>query len=267
LLLREDRREINIDTRETRYQLTRYTATAGIEKRLSDTLKLELYYEVSHIKTFDVQPDVVLSKEDTGTLLISGIKPGIVYDTRDNPFDPKKGILSGISVKFTSPAFLSETDFVKLIFHGSTYHQLNKRFVLALSLRGGIAEGYRETRELPIVERFFLGGRTTVRGYEQDTLGPKGEDGNPTGGNAFLLANLELRTSLGKGIGFVTFLDGGNVWLKAKDIEPGNLKYTAGVGLRYNTPVGPIRIDYGHKLEREPGESRGEIHFSIGHAF
>ncbi|MDI6889608.1 MAG: outer membrane protein assembly factor BamA [Thermodesulfovibrionales bacterium] len=266
-LLREDRKEINIDTRETRYRLTRYGATAGLEKRLSDTLKAELYYDFSLVETFDVKPDVILSREDTGTLTISGLRPGIVYDTRDNPFDPKKGVLSGISLKFTSPAFLSETNFVKLLFHGSTYHQVDKRFVLALSLRGGVAQGYHKTEELPIVERFFLGGRTTVRGYEQDTLGPKGVDGTPTGGNAFLLGNIELRSYLSKGIGIVAFIDGGNVWLKAKDIDPGNLKYTAGLGFRYNTPVGPIRIDYGRKLQRELGESRGEIHFSIGHAF
>ncbi len=267
LLLREDRREIDIDSKETRYKLTRYTTSAGIEKRLSDTVKLEWYHEVSHVKTYDLQPDVILSKEDIGTLIISGIKPGIVYDTRDNPFDPKKGILSGISLKFTSPVFLSETDFVKLLLHGSVYHQLHKRFVIALSLRGGFAEGYNETKELPVVERFFLGGRMTVRGYDQDTLGPKGEDGNPTGGNAYFCGNLELRTYLGKGIGIVTFIDGGNAWLKTSDIDLGSLKYTTGLGLRYSTPIGPIRIDYGRKLNREPRESRGEIHFSIGHAF
>ena len=139
--------------------------------------------------------------------------------------------------------------------------------VLAASLRGGIAQGYLKTDELPIVERFFLGGRTTVRGYEQDTLGPKGSDGNPTGGNVFLMENLEIRTSLGKGLGIVAFLDGGNVWLKVADIKPLDFKFTTGLGLRYNTPVGPIRVDYGHKLQREKGESSGELHFSIGHAF
>lgn len=266
-LLYEDRKEINIDTKETRYRLKRYGASAGLEKKLSDSLKAELYYEVSLVKTFDVKPDVILSKEDTGTLIISGIRPGIVYDTRDNPFDPKKGILSGVSLKVTSPVFLSETSFIKLIFHLSTYQALTKGIVLALSFRGGVAQGYHDTEELPIVERFFLGGRTTVRGYEQDTLGPKGSDGTPTGGNAFLLGNVEIRSSLGKGIGIVAFLDGGNVWLKAKDMNPSNLKYTTGLGLRYNTPVGPIGIDYGHKLQREKGESSGELHFSIGHAF
>ncbi|MBM4140219.1 MAG: outer membrane protein assembly factor BamA [Nitrospira sp.] len=266
-LLYEDRKEINIDTRETRYRLKRYGTSAGLEKKLSDSLKAELYYELSLVKTFDVKPDVILSREDTGTLIISGIRPGIAYDTRDNPFDPKKGILSGVSIKFTSPVFLSETNFVKLVFHGSTYHEITKGIVLALSLRGGVAQGYHDTQELPIVERFFLGGRTTVRGYEQDMLGPKGSDGNPTGGNAFLCGNVEIRSSLGKGIGIVAFLDGGNVWLKAKDMDPANLKYTTGLGLRYNTPVGPIRIDYGHKLQREKGESSGELHFSIGQAF
>jgi len=266
-LLSEDKKEINIDTRETRYRLIRHSATAGFEKTIGDSLKSELYYEFSLVNTFDVKPDVILSKEDTGTLVISGIRLGIIYDTRDNPFYPAKGILSGISLKLTSPVFLSETNFIKLMFYGNAYQELVKGVVFAISLRGGIAQGFFKTDELPIVERFFLGGRTTVRGYEQDTLGPKGSDGNPTGGNVFLMENIEIRTSLGKGIGIVAFLDGGNVWIKTKDINPADIKFTTGLGLRYNTPVGPIRIDYGYKLQREPGESKGEIHFSIGHAF
>jgi outer membrane protein insertion porin family len=267
LLLYEDRKEVNIDTRDTLYRLNRYAATSGIEKKLSDSFKAELFYEFSLTDTLDVQPDVVLSKEDTGTLAISALKPGIIYDTRDNPFDPRKGILSVISLKATSPLLLSETNFLKLLFQGSAYQQLSKRFVFALSLRGGLAWGYDDTQELPIVERYFLGGRTTVRGYEQDTLGPKGKDGNPTGGNAFISGNAELRSYLGRGLGIVAFLDGGNVWRKVGDIEFGSIKYSTGLGLRYNTPVGPVRVDYGHKLRREKGESAGEIHFAIGHAF
>ncbi|MBM4128907.1 MAG: outer membrane protein assembly factor BamA [Nitrospira sp.] len=265
--LRDEREERDIDTRETRYRLRRHTASAGLEKQLSEKLKAQLYYEFSVNKTFDVQPDVVLSRKDVGTVIISGITPGLIYDTRDNPFDPRKGVLSGISLKFTSPLFFSESNFFKLTLQGSNFQSLTRWLVLAMSLRGGIAEGYSGTDELPIVERFFLGGRTTVRGYKQDSLGPKGADGNPTGGNAFLCGNLELRTYLGKGLGFVTFLDGGNVWLKTNDVDLEDVKYTVGLGLRYSTPVGPIRIDYGHKLDREPGESRGEIHFYIGHAF
>jgi len=65
----------------------------------------------------------------------------------------------------------------------------------------------------------------------------------------------------------VNFLDFGNVWKRASDVDATNIKYTTGAGLRYKTPIGPLRIDYGYKLNRKADESHGEIHFSIGHAF
>ena len=99
VLLYEDREEINTDTGDILYRLNRYSASAGIEKKLSNPLKAELYYEFSLVDTFDVRPDVVLTKEDTGTLAISALKPGIVYDTRDNPFDPKKVSSPGYRLK------------------------------------------------------------------------------------------------------------------------------------------------------------------------
>lgn len=266
-LLRENRREVNIDTGETRYRVDKYTATAGLEKKLSERIKGEIYYELSQVNTFDVQPDIILSREDTGTLLISGIKPGLIYDSRSNPVDPRDGILAGITYKVATSLLFSETDFHKIQMYINKYQGLTKWMVLAVSARAGGAWGFAKTTELPLVERFFLGGRTTVRGYDQDTLGPKGADGSPTGGNAFLMGNLELRFDVWKGFGLVTFLDGGNVWQKTEQFSPGQLKYTTGIGLRYNTPVGPLRVDYGFKLNRQTGESSGAVHFSVGHAF
>jgi outer membrane protein insertion porin family len=263
----EDREEINIDSGDTRYRVERYTVTAGVEKKMSEQFKSELYYEFSRVNTLDVQPDVILSKEDTGTLRISSIKPALIYDTRDDPFEPRKGVIAGISLKVATPVLFSESNFTKLEISGSSFHELMRRVILALSVRGGLAYGFGDTDELPLVERFFLGGRFTVRGYEHDTLGPKGSDGNPTGGNAFIMSNIELRTLITKNIGLVTFVDLGNVWIDTKDLDPTDLQYTSGIGLRYNTPVGPVRVDYGFKLNKEPDESQGEVHFSIGHAF
>ncbi len=267
LLLAEDKTEKNFDTDVVSYKLTRETASAGVEKKLGDSIKADLYYDFSVVKTRDVQPDIVLSREDTGSLIISGLRPEFIYDTRDNPFDAKKGILAGLSFKFASSVFFSQTDFLKSLLYVNKYMSLSKRIVLAVSLRGGAAEGLRNTSSLPIVERFFLGGRTTVRGYDQDTLGPKGADGTPLGGNAFLMGNFELRTDVGRGFGIVTFVDTGNVFDKIQDMSVTGLKYTTGLGLRYNTPVGPIRVDYGVKLNRLKGESFGALHFSIGQAF
>lgn len=266
-LLYENKIELNLDTHQTSYRLSRKTASAGIEKKLSDTIKGSFNYDFSIVKTKDVDPDIVLSPEDTGSLIISGLRPELIYDTRDNPFDPKKGVLAGMSFKAASSVFFSQTNFLKLQLYTNKYQSLSRRLVLAMSLRGGAAQGFGDTNELPIVERFFLGGRTTVRGYEQDTLGPKAADGTPIGGNAFLMGNLELRTDVGRGFGIVAFTDAGNVWEKIQDVDIAQMKFTTGLGLRYNTPVGPLRVDYGIKLSRQQGESFGALHFSVGHAF
>ncbi len=265
-LTKEKTRSIDIDTRNVKYKVDRVSLVAGVTKEFNHNLKGTLNYEYSLVETSDVEPDVILSKEDTGTLGISSISPSLFYDTRDNPFDPKSGSLQGILLKFASSALISETDFIKAAVKSSWYIQVMKRLVFAFSMQGGLALGLGDTSDLPLIERFFLGGRSTVRGYEHDDLGPKGEDDNATGGNVFALLNSELRISLKKGFGLVTFVDAGNVWEKIEDVEPA-LRYTVGLGLRYNTPVGPFRVDYGHKLSRREGESAGKLHFSIGHAF
>ncbi len=264
--LYEERKEKNIDTGEIIYRLRRYSERTGIETPFYRNLKFELFHEFSLVKTFDVKPEIVLPREDTGTLSISSLVPGLVYDTRDNPFDPGKGILAGGRLKIASEYLGSEVEFLKVTADASTYISLSRRLVLALGMKGGAAWPFGKTGEIPIVERFFLGGRSSVRGFSQDSLGPKIND-TPVGGDLFLQTNLELRWYALRAFSIVTFLDGGNVWLKDEGISLGDMRYSAGIGLRYNTPAGPIRLDYGQKLERKSGESRGEVHFSIGHAF
>jgi outer membrane protein insertion porin family len=266
LLTKENKRSVNLDTNEVFYKIDRTSLLLSVEREIKKNWKANLSYEYSFVDTKDVQPGVILSKEDTGTLAIGSVSTALFYDNRDDPFDPSSGSLQGIVLKFASRVFLSESEFIKGTVQSSWYFRLARKVVFAFSLRGGAAYSLDHIKELPLIERFFLGGRSTVRGYNNDTLGPKGTDGNPTGGNIFALANGEFRFSVKKGFGFVTFLDTGNVWKLAENMDA-KLKYTAGVGLRYKTPVGPVRLDYGYKLNKEKGESSGEVHFSFGQAF
>ena len=263
---KEEIESVNLDTKEVLYEIDRISLLLDAEMELSKRLRANFNYEYSFTDTTDVDPDVILSREDTGTIGIGSISPSLFYDTRDDPFEPSSGFFHGITLKFASEAFLSETEFVKGTFQSLWFLKLKKGLILALAFKGGAAYSFDDNEELPLIERFFLGGRTTVRGYSQDMLGPKGADDNPTGGNMYSLVNTELRIALGKGFGLVVFLDAGNVWVLAEDTDE-EQKYTAGAGLRYSTPVGPVRIDYGHKLNREEDESSGELHFSFGHAF
>lgn len=256
----------NIDTKNTLYKLKKLNFSVGFEKKLFENFKLELLYEGSHTKTSNVLPEVIISDQDVGKLFTSGFKGSVIYDTRDNPFDPKKGWLAGISSKVNLDVVGSEINFNRTSFYINRYNEILNNLVLAISLRGGWIWLFGDTKDIPISERFFLGGRQTVRGYIQNTLGPKNNN-QPTGGNAFLMGNVEIRSSLGKNFFLVNFLDFGQVWQRVGDMNITDLKYTTGIGLRYRTPIGPIRIDYGYKLNRERNESHGEIHFSFGHAF
>lgn len=266
-LIQEEKRSINIETKETRYETKRTAGLAGIEKGITDTLKGSLLYQYEEVETFNIRPDAIITREDVGTFGTSSINPSVILDTRDDPFNPTSGILSGLMLKFATRYLGSQVELYKITFQGSWYLKLWEGMVFALSGRGGFGRAFGKTEEVPIIERFFLGGRTTVRGYAQDTLGPKGADGTPTGGNTFLLFNGELRFNIFRDLGLVTFIDAGNVWLSTDPAKIEKPRYTVGAGIRYETPVGPIRLDYGYKIEREPGESRGELHFAIGHAF
>ena len=130
-------------------------------------------------------------------------------------------------------------------------------------------------QDLPASERFFAGGDTTVRGFSLDRLGTDATispTGFPTGGNGLVVLNTELRVALIGSVGAVGFLDAGNVFLRASDLDLGQMRAAAGVGVRYRSPIGPIRIDLGFKLDRRelaPGrlERRSVLHISLGQAF
>jgi len=127
-----------------------------------------------------------------------------------------------------------------------------------------------DQRDLPEAERFFAGGDTTVRGFALDTLGTPetiSSEGFPIGGNAETIFNAELRVPVRGGLGVVTFLDTGNVFAHVADIDLIELRSAVGFGLRYKSPIGPIRIDWGFKVHPQPGESPSAWFISFGQAF
>ncbi|HUQ87960.1 MAG TPA: POTRA domain-containing protein [Vicinamibacterales bacterium] len=132
-----------------------------------------------------------------------------------------------------------------------------------------------EIKELPASERFFAGGDTTVRGFALDRLGAPDtldEDGFPNGGNGMAIFNLETRAPYWKNLQFVWFLDAGNVFKRATDIRFTEMRFSSGLGFRYRSPIGPIRVDWGWKLNTQllltGGRERSNVlHISLGQAF
>jgi outer membrane protein insertion porin family len=243
-------------------------ASFGVEKTY-EHLKPSLTYQFENVVNYDVLQAAQLTPEDSGRVLVSSLSPALILDLRDDVFNPRRGALYGIVLKEALRELWSQADFSKLTVQGSWFLPLDTA-VVALSARAGMAWPFRDTVEVPIHERFYVGGSTTVRGYKQDAVGPSvvGPDGQPipTGGSSMLVLNLELRMNPGEGFGVVFFTDAGNVW-QGQEIDVKDLRSSYGAGIRYGTPVGPLRIDYGQKIHRLPGESPGELHFNIGNTF
>jgi outer membrane translocation and assembly module TamA len=130
-------------------------------------------------------------------------------------------------------------------------------------------------QDLPASERFFAGGDTTVRGFVLDQLGTAdtlNDQGFPTGGNGLIVVNLEIRAPYWKGLGPVVFVDAGNVFKRASEVNLGDLRPAAGFGLRYRSPIGPLRVDLGLNLDPQvlpngARERRSVYHISLGQAF
>jgi outer membrane protein insertion porin family len=267
---------------ETRgYQLSAYGTSLGVERTLIPHLfgAMTYDYQLNHFEKFTTDPDLLPFDKDRAN--IGSVTPSLVWDTRDTPFNPRSGLLATFAVENAALLMGSQEQFWKITAGTSTFTPLSKSLVLALGVRGGISSRFGETRQakgsnpvdllLPPTERFYVGGRSSIRGYDEDTVGPQFADGSPTGGNILFVANAEVRVALPASLGLVVFWDGGNVWQDQHDIDSidvfTEIKKTVGGGLRYNTPVGPLRLDYGHKLNWLPGESHGTLHFTLGHAF
>lgn len=258
------------DREEENFSFRRRAFATGVQRNLTRSVRVSFAYEFESTETYDVEPGTVIDpREDVGTVRIGSLRPVVVWDRRDDPFNPTRGFLNTLSVEVANQAFLSEAEFVRIIAGTSWFVPLERtrRVVLALSLRGGYAVPYGVSHEVPLIRRFFLGGANSVRGFDLDSISPKAPDGTETGGNISINENVELRYPLPFGFAGALFFDAGQVWLDEKDVDLGDQRMSVGLGLRYVTPVGPIRLDYGHKLDREPGESSGEVHFSIGYVF
>lgn len=252
------------------FDQTTFGSSIGLDKSFTERTKGSIQYQYEQNKCDDIEDVAVLTTEDRQRVTVGSLSPSLIRDSRDDPFNPSKGSVNGIIIKDGAKALGSEVQFVKTTIQSSWYHSFTRWLVLALSGRAGIAQKFGETEAIHCSERFFLGGRSTIRGYSQDTVGIPGQtliNLRPTGGNAMLLLNTELRLRLPLRLGLVLFLDGGNVWVEYPDIQLSDFKYSTGAGLRYNTPVGPLRLDWGYKLDREVGESQSEFHFTLGHTF
>jgi outer membrane protein insertion porin family len=250
------------------FSIERLALVPAIERDLDEGLYAGLEVSLEEADIFDLEPDVLaFNPADEGSLTTASFGPYLVYDGRDDLFAPRQGLFDSLRIRIAPAAFGSDVPFAKVQLQHRHYIPVLEHFTFLYIARIGWARPFRSDDILSIRERFFLGGRTTVRGFEENSIGPEGEQGDPLGGDLAVNLNAEFWFPLVFGLGGIVFSDAGGVYLQEESIAIDDFRRSAGIGLRYMTPLGPIGLDYGFKLDKRRGESLGEIHFSIGAAF
>ena len=227
-------------------------------------------YRVSQDRISDVNEfgsPQLLAEE--GTHLTSLIGLSLARDTRDSVFDPTRGGTASIGLDFAGVGFGER--FVRSVATTTYFQPLPwLQHVLSFRLMAGYAIGW-DKEPVPLFERFYLGGSNSLRQFKALQVSPRDGSGARIGGNSELLGTIEYQIPLFFGIKAAIFYDVGNVW--GPDIAGGSridvtdLRHGAGAGFRWNSPFGPIRVDYGIKLDRKRGEDFGAFNFSAGSSF
>ena len=191
----------------------------------------------------------------------------MIWNTTDNLLNPTRGVVLRGRVDHSTTAIISTVNFVKLLFEARHYRPLWGKVILAMHLEVGSIQPYGATEEVPFNVRFFAGGPGSVRGFALNRLGPLDDNDDPIGGNSLIEGSLELRFPIAGAFGGAVFVDFGNVFRDPFTYRLDELRYAVGPGIRYNTPVGPLRVDFGVIVDRRAGEDFGRVEFSIGQAF
>ena len=199
--------------------------------------------------------------------VLSGPTVGAVWNTSDDPFNPKKGHVVSLTLDQAGAIWGGQYSFYKTTVEGKKYIDIGWSTVFASRLKLGLADAIGAEKNLPLFERFFAGGEKSVRGYGRRRLGPLDAGDDPIGGLSLVEGSLELRRPVWKQLDGALFLDFGQVSRHSFDLPFDNLRFSSGFGFAYSTPVGPVRLDVGFPFKPPRGDRPWQVHFSIGAYF
>jgi outer membrane protein insertion porin family len=239
----------------------------SLGKELSEYWHASTAYNFDISEIFNVREDAAQSiKDEAGKWTTSSISFMIARDTRDNYQDPLSGSRNTYTVAFAGLG--GNVAFFRNVFDSQWFFQTGE--YSTIRLRGKV--GYITSlfnKELPLFQRFYIGGLDTIRGVGYGKAGPlDATTGEARGGEKYAVANVEYIFPIIMEYKFkgVVFVDAGRAWDKG-EAWGSDLRYTSGFGIRWHSPFGPIRVEYGFNLNKKPGESAGKVEFGMGSAF
>lgn len=235
-----------------------------LSDQISDRLATQANYYFEKVKNFNAEVDALAGATTDIPYNKSGVIFSILYDSSNPKFSPNKGLNIVLAYKLNGYAFGGDYDYSRIWTDIRHYQAVGKLVLASRLMVGGIHSGDNNPF-IPVEDRFYAGGSTSVRGWQRSELGPLRDSGKPLGGNSVLQGALEWRIPLAWKLSVVSFLDFGNVWKDEFNYKLNELDYAGGGGIRFDTPIGPIRFDVGVPLWNE--KRSAEFFISVGQAF
>ncbi|MEF8941433.1 MAG: outer membrane protein assembly factor BamA [Desulfohalobiaceae bacterium] len=251
------------------YKLERTGGKAKFAYTIGDHTRLFWNYNLEEYRVYDIDSTASDAIQDIdGTNWSSAANVSAVRDTTNRRLYPTRGSKNTLTVEYSGGPLGGDDNFVKPSYELTMYQSLVADFVF--SWHGKYAHLFENTSEpVPDFERFYLGGINTVRGYDYQDIASEDDAGKKVGGYKQFYTNTEISYPLIKDMGlqFLVFFDAGNVWNKDEHPDD-NLYKSVGAGIRWNSPMGPLRLEYGYPLDKIEGERQeGQFEFSVGQAF
>lgn len=231
---------------------------------------LDLYYTLENAKVSDVAPDAspILTDQE-GRQIKSSISMALTRSTIDNILLPTRGSRNTLSVEYASPYLGSDSDFIKFDVGSGWYVPLWWKLVGYCHAEAGWIVQPDDDRPAPLYERFFLGGIDSLRAFDWASVGPKDSQGNVVGGVKYALTNVALLFPLVERLQLrgMVFFDAGNAYASGEPLDITKFRTDAGVGVVWNSPFGPLQIDWARNLDPQTGEANSKWQFSAGALF
>jgi outer membrane protein insertion porin family len=277
----------------TEYNEQSTGASLSLEKAFTEFLRGQIQYSVQYITiSVDKSASPELQSQD-GSYLRSSIAGTVTYDTRDSVFLTTRGTRTEMNAEIASGSLGGDVNIYKLNLTSSVFFPLPNQQVIELLGAARVVDAFGSTDAngtnvietiinhngpvrsvehpvdpVPIFDRLFLGGANTLRGFSFRNVGPKDVDDQPVGGNTSVNGTAEYSYPIIERVRGAVFFDVGNVYSGAYEITASDLKSDAGIGMRLNLPIGPLRLDYGYPImtDRQTGRV-GKFQFSVGYQF
>jgi outer membrane protein insertion porin family len=254
---------------EETYTNDRSRASPRIEWEALPGLTPYAFYRIEYDSLSDLSPAVHRRFQGLSHGILSGLAFGVDWVDVDDLLDPSAGWTASASFEPVGGFLGGDFSFLRFLAEGRRYQRLPRNFVAALRARIGTEDPIAGSTDVPLFERFYAGGINSVRGYERRHVGPPDTfiDNDPIGGRSLVETSVELLHPITEKIGGAIFFDAGQISLASYDIPIGDLQYGAGFGVRYKSPVGPLRLDLGFPFEPRPGDAHWQVHVSVGQVF